>query len=89
MSLIDKNFLKEYYQSSELTTMPAPTKNMGVGNVILHASKYVASNIFLPNNNGKVAHIQHKLHIVDNLSARILIRIDIMSPQDGALILMA
>lgn len=50
MSLIDKNFLKEYCLALEFATMSTHIRIMGIGNLIHDLSKYVVSHISLPYN---------------------------------------
>lgn len=85
MSLIDRNFLKQLIEEGlivDIQKMPTPMKVRGLGTNQHDASEYARIAIYLPGSEGKgTALITREVHIVDNLSANILIGIDIMKPE--------
>lgn len=85
MSLIDRSFLKTLMEEGlvvDIQRMPTPMKVRGLGTNQHDASEYARVAIYLPGGKGKgTALITREMHIVDNLSANILIGIDIMKPE--------
>ena len=81
MSLIDRKFLRENLPDAEIKKMPTPMTVRGIGNRKHSASEYVKIKMYLPGKNGAIALIERELHIVDDLTAKALIGIDIMKPE--------
>ncbi len=81
MSLIDRQFLREANPDAEIKEMPTPMMVKGIGDRRHNASEYVILKMYLPGGNGAVALIERELHIVDDLTAKALIGIDIMKPE--------
>ena len=80
MSLIDRQFLRQNLPTIAVKKMPTPMTVKGIGDRRHEASEYVKIDMYLPGKE-KRALIQRELHIVDNLSAKALIGIDIMKPE--------
>ena len=81
MSLIDRKFLRENHPDAEIKKMPTPMTVKGIGSKRHEASEYVRIKMYLPSKNGSVALLERELHVVDNLTAKALIGIDIMKPK--------
>ena len=61
--------------------MASPIKVRGLGTKKHDVHEYTVILMYIPGNSNKVALINHKIHIVDELSAKALIGIDIMKPE--------
>lgn len=81
MSLIDRKFLLENHPDAEIKKISTPMTVKGIGSKRHEASEYVRIKMYLPGNKGAVALIERELHVVDNLTAKALIGIDIMKPE--------
>ena len=86
MSLIDRAFLKQIMAEGginiEIKKMASPIKVRGLGTKEHDACEYAIIPMYVPNGDGsKVALIRREIHIVDDLSAKALIGIDIMKPE--------
>ena len=77
MSLIDRAFLREVYSNAEIKRMSIFMIVKGIESRKHNASEYVKLKMYLLDKNG-TAVIERELHIVDNLTVRALIDIDIM-----------
>ena len=80
MSLIDRAFLREVYPDAEIKRMSTLMTVKGIGSRKHNASEYVKLKMYLSDKNG-TAVIERELHIVDDLTVRALIDIDIMKPE--------
>ena len=83
MSLIDRQFLKKLMDLGlvvDIKKMPTPMRVRGLGTRQHDASEYTCISMYLPGSKG-TAMITREVHIVDNLSANVLIGIDIMKPE--------
>lgn len=81
MTLIDKNFLIKECPTINLAKMPSAMTVRGIGAQFHDASKFALLDLFFPDGKGNAGHISRELHVVDDLPAKILIGIDIMSPE--------
>ena len=87
MSLIDRAFLNQIIKEGgisgtiEIKRMPSPIKVRGIGTKEHDACEYAVIPMYIPGPDGKVALIRREIHIVDELSAKALIGIDIMKPE--------
>ncbi|KAI1004620.1 hypothetical protein K3495_g3590 [Podosphaera aphanis] len=81
MSLIDKCALKKYSPTTPVLTMDKPMKVKGFGDKQYDASTFVVLDIFMPGSNNTTPHIRREFHIMENLDAKILLGIDIASPE--------
>ena len=81
MSLIDRKFLFEIFPKTILRKMPTPMKVKGIGDRKHDACEYIKLKMYLPSPTGKTALIDREFHVVDNLTAKALIGIDIMKPK--------
>ena len=85
MSLIDRAFLKQIMAEGgvkiEIKRMSSPIKVRGLGTKEHDACEYAVIPMYIPGKDNKVALIRREIHIVDDLSAKALIGIDIMKPE--------
>ncbi|KAI1007622.1 hypothetical protein K3495_g606 [Podosphaera aphanis] len=81
MSLIDKCTLKKYSPTTSILTMDKPMKVKGLGDKQYDASTFLILDILMPGSNNTTPHIRRQFHIVENLDAKILLGIDIASPE--------
>ena len=81
MSLIDRKFLLENHPDAEIKKISTPMTVKGIGSKRHKASEYVRIKMYLPGKKGAVALIDRELHVVDNLTAKALIGIDLMKPE--------
>ncbi|RKF55477.1 hypothetical protein OnM2_089039 [Erysiphe neolycopersici] len=81
MSLIDKNFLLQQYPTAKLLTMSTPMTVRGIGNHTYDTSQFLQVDIFLPKGKVSAGHIKKILHVVNCLPAKVLLGVDIMSPE--------
>lgn len=81
MSLINKNFLLQQYPTAKLFTMSTPMAVRGTGNYTYDASQYLQVDILLPNGEGSAGLIKKELRVVNCLPAKVLLSVDIMSPE--------
>ena len=85
MSLIDRKFLNQIIQEGglhiDIKRMDSPIKVRGIGTKEHDACEYAIIPMYIPGPDGKVALIRREIHIVDELSAKALIGIDIMKPE--------
>ena len=85
MSSIDRAFLNQIIKEGgihiDIKRMPSPIKVRGIGIKEHNACEYAIIPMYILGPNGKVALIRRKIHIVDELSAKALISIDIMKPK--------
>lgn len=80
MSLIDTAFLMKHAPKAEIKRMPTPMNVRGLGDKRHDASEYTKLEMYSPGDKG-TAVIERELHIVDNLSADVLIGVDILKPE--------
>ena len=81
MSLIDRRFLHRICPDMQISKMQTPMTVKGIGNRRHQADEYVKLKMYLPDDKQRVALIERELHLVDDLSAKALIGIDIMKPE--------
>lgn len=85
MSLIDRAFLDQVIKEGGLKVeikRTSPIKVRGLGTREHDVCEYAIIPMYVPNQDGtKAALIRREIHIVDNLSAKALIGIDIMKPE--------
>ena len=83
MSLIDRKFLRDNHPAAEIKKMPTPMTVKGIGSKKHEASEYARIKMYLPSKNGSgtVALIEREFHVVDDLTAKALIGIDILKPE--------
>lgn len=81
MSLIDRKFLLENHPDAEINKISNPMTVKEIGSKRHEASEYVRIKMYLPSKKGAVALIERELHVIDNLTAKALIGIDIMKPE--------
>ena len=81
MSLIDRKFLRDNHPTAEVKKMPTPMTVKGIGTKKHNASEYVKIRMYLPGKDNAVALIEREFHVVDDLTAKALIGIDIMKPE--------
>ena len=82
MSLIDRGFLLDSLPDADVKRMPSPMTVKGIGSRRYKASEFTKVKLYLQGKNGKIALIDRELYIIDNLSAKALIGIDIIKPED-------
>ncbi|KAI1000709.1 hypothetical protein K3495_g7487 [Podosphaera aphanis] len=75
-----RKFLLQACPAIKLFIMPTPMTVRGIGNQVHDASHFAKLDIFFPDGKGNAGHIKRELHVVDNLPAKILLGIDIMTP---------
>ncbi len=80
MSLIDRKFLLEIVPGIVIKKMPSPMTVRGIGTNTHDASEYVQLQMYLPGKNG-TALIEREFHIVNDLTAKALVGIDVMKPE--------
>ena len=61
--------------------MPTPMKVKGIGDRKHDACEYIKLKMYLQSSNGNTALIDREFHVIDNLTAKALIGIDIMKPE--------
>ena len=86
MSLINHAFLQLRLPDMRIEQSDAELSVCGIGSRTHRCSEYVVITLFIPGIvNGKpaLASITHQLHIVKDLQAKILIRIDILGPEQA------
>ena len=81
MSLIDRKFLFEIFPKTILRKMLTPIKVKGIGDRKHNTYKYIKLKMYLLSLTGKIALIDREFYVVDNLTAKVLIGIDIMKPK--------
>ncbi|RKF57756.1 hypothetical protein GcC1_187045 [Golovinomyces cichoracearum] len=81
MSLIDRKFLSQQHPTARLSIMSTPMTVRGIGNHTYDASQLLEVDIFLSNGKGSAGHIKKQLLVVDCLPAKILLGVNIMSPE--------
>lgn len=85
MSLINRAFLKQIIIEGdiqiEIKRMASPIKVRGLGTKEHDAHEYTIVPMYIPTNDNKIALIRREIHIVNNLSAKALIKINIMKPE--------
>lgn len=83
MSFINRKFLKQLMEAgliTEIKKMPTPMTVRDLDTNQHDASEYALVFIYLSENKGTTL-ITREIHIIDNLSAKTLIEIDIMKPK--------
>ena len=86
MSLVDREYLLKTVPGISIKKMASPMTVRGFGTNTHDASEFVCLKSYLPSEDGQgVALIETEFHIVDNLTAKVLIGIDIIKPQGGIL----
>ncbi|KAI0998999.1 hypothetical protein K3495_g9197 [Podosphaera aphanis] len=80
MSLIDEEFLHKQSPQTKVILLSEAIPVSGIGKKTHNCDKYVRLTIFFPGDK-KVAAIEAEFHLVRNLTANMLIGIDILSPQ--------
>lgn len=81
MSLIDRVFLAKEIPEATIRRMASSISVRGIGTTNHSTNEYVLLDIYIPGTDGRIAHIQRELHIVEELRANVLIGIDIMGPE--------
>ena len=77
-----QGILLDTLRDTEVERMPSHMTLKGIGSKRHEVSEFTKVKMYLPGKNGKIASIDRDLHIVDNLSAKTLIGIFIMKPED-------
>ena len=85
MSLVDRQFLREQVPDVEIRKMPTPMTVRGIGSKRHEASEFVSLEMYLPGNGRRVALIEREFHIVDELTAKALVGVDILKPENIAI----
>ena len=65
--------------------MPTTIKVKGIGDKKYDAYKYIKLKMYLQSSNSNIALIDREFHVIDNLTAKVLIGIDIMKPKGIAI----
>ncbi len=81
MTLINRQFLKEYAPTSEIKRMASPITVRGLGANTHESNEFAIVDLHLPGKNGRVTVISREAHLVENLKARMLIGMDILAPE--------
>ena len=85
MSLINRAFLNQIIKEGgihiDIKRIPSPIKVRGIGTKEHNTCEYAVIPIYIPSPNGKVALIRRKIYIVDELSAKALVGINIIKPE--------
>lgn len=81
MSLIDRNFLVECCLTAKISSMTSLMKIKGMLDITYEARDFAVINIFLPSDHNIITYIRRELHILVSISAKILLGIDILSPE--------
>lgn len=84
MSLIDRDYLKLHLPNYPISQSSQPITIRGIGDRRHLCFKYVALQIYIMGKDDKgiaVAQLQHEIHIVDDLRAKVLIGMDILGPE--------
>lgn len=85
MSLIDREYLKLHLPNFPISQSSQPITVRGIGDRRHPCSEYVALKIYIAGKDDKgiaVAQLQHAIHIVDDLRAKVLIGMDILGPEE-------
>lgn len=85
MSLIDRDYLKLHLPNYSISQSSQPITIRGIGDHRYPCSEYVVLKISITGKNDKsiaVAQLQYKIHIVDDLKVKVLIRIDILGLEE-------
>ncbi|KAI6244555.1 hypothetical protein HI914_07483 [Erysiphe necator] len=82
VSQMDRNFLQSLCPTIKINRMEKDMKVKGLGSRLYDASQFVEVDFYMPTINGQVAHFRREIHIVDNLDTRILLGMDIASPEE-------
>ncbi len=80
MSLIDWKYLKFYLPNYRISQFSQPITVKKIENHCHPCYKYDALDSYITRKNNQsiaVTHLQHKIHIFDNLKAKLLIEIDV------------
>lgn len=85
MSLIDREYLKLHLPNYLVSQSSQPITVRGIGDRRHPCSEYVTLKIYVAGKDDKgiaVAQLQHEIHIVDDLRAKVLIGMDIFGPEE-------
>jgi len=90
-SLIDRKFLLAEHPDAAITQVPTPMTVTGIGNRKHDASHYAKVPMFIKGLDSegepRTAMIEREYHIVDNLTAKALIGIDVIKPESMDILL--
>ena len=89
MSLINKTFLSENHPTTKIKKMSTSITVKGINSNKHEASEYIKIKMYLSGKNEMIALIEREFHVVDNLTAKALIGIDIMKSKEIVLDLQA
>lgn len=81
MSLVDRKFLFKNAPTVEVSKMESPIKVRGMGSKTYDASEFAVVDFYILTEAGTFAHFQREIHIVDDLSANLLLGTDIAVPE--------
>jgi len=81
MSLVDKDFLMEQALNTTVRQMASPIQVRGIGAGTHQYGEHADLIVYLPGDKARTAVIQREVHIVRDLKAKMLVRIDIMGPE--------
>jgi len=81
MSLVNKEFLMKQALKTTIKWMPSPIQVKGIGAEIHQCEKYANLAIYLSGDKTRTAVIEQEVHIVKDLKAKMLVGLDILSPE--------
>ncbi len=85
MSLIDRAFLEEHARETEVKHIKVPISVRGIGATRHLTNEYVVLDLYIhgeiPGQGIATAHLQREAHVVDNLKAKLLLEVDILTPE--------
>ena len=81
ISLINRKFLRNNY-SIKIKKISTLIIIKGIRSEKHEASEYIRIKLYLLSKNGTVALIKREFYVINNLTAKALIRIDILKPED-------
>ena len=82
MSLINRKFLATHDPAVMIHKMASPVKVHRISHNTHLADKYTKITIFLPGKDGHTTKFHQELHLVDNLGPKILLSIDVLTPEN-------
>lgn len=81
MSLVDREYLKKELPAIPVKRMACPIPVRGIGSTIHKCEEFAVIDLYIPGKDGQTAKITREVHLVNNLKAKLLIRVDIMGPE--------
>ena len=81
MSLIDEQFLARMNPDATIHEFEGPLFVRGVGEALTPSSRYAIVDIFMKSLDGPIVKFSCEVHIVQRLSANLLLGLDVIEPQ--------